>query len=124
MALLTLIALAGSALAVMTTMTASVMERRGEIGLMKAIGADHLQIAAIFLSESSLIGLVGGGAGYLLGLGLAQVLSRWVFSTGGQVPAVVLPVTLFLALGVALFGSILPIRQAVRFEPVMLLRKV
>lgn len=124
MTLLTLTALAGSALAVMTTMTASVMERRGEIGLMKALGADNVQVAAIFLSESALIGLAGGGAGYLLGLGLAQVLSRWVFSGSGQAPIVVLPVTLLLALGVALFGSILPVRQALRFEPVLLLRKV
>src|SRR3989337_2738529 len=80
MALLTFLALGGSALAVMTAMTASVMERRAEIGLMKAIGADDGQIAAIFLSEAALIGLAGGIAGYLLGLGLAQGLARWVFS--------------------------------------------
>ena len=124
MALLTFAALAGSALAVMTTMTASVMERRGEIGLMKALGADDGQIAAIFLSESTLIGAAGGIAGYLLGLELAQVLSRWVFTAGGEVPFVVLPITLFIALGVALLGSALPVRQAVRIDPVLLLRKV
>ncbi|OGO29587.1 MAG: hypothetical protein A2136_07690 [Chloroflexi bacterium RBG_16_54_11] len=122
MALLTLMALSGSALAVMTAMTASVMERRAEIGLMKAIGADDSQIASIFLSESALIGLAGGTVGYLLGLGLAQGLARWVFSTGGQVPVVVLPFTLLLALAVALIGSALPVRQAVRFGPVLLLR--
>jgi len=71
MALLTVMALGGSALAVMTAMTASVMERRAEIGLMKAIGADDGQIASIFLSEAGLIGLAGGAAGYLFGLGLA-----------------------------------------------------
>lgn len=122
MALLTLTALGGSALAVMTAMTASVMERRAEIGLMKAIGADDSQIASIFLSEAALIGLAGGTAGYLLGLGLAQGLARWVFSAGGQVPVVVLPFTLLLALAVALIGSALPVRQAVRFDPVLLLR--
>ena len=124
MALLTFAALAGSALAVMTTMTASVMERRGEIGLMKALGADNGQIAAIFLSESTLIGAVGGFAGYLLGLELAQVLSRWVFTASGEVPIVVLPITLLIALGVALLGSALPVRQAMRFDPVLLLRRV
>jgi putative ABC transport system permease protein len=124
MALLTFAALAGSALAVMTTMTASVMERRGEIGLMKALGADNGQIAAIFLSESTLIGAVGGFAGYLLGLELAQVLSRWVFTASGEVPIVVLPITLLIALGVALLGSALPVRQAMRFDPMLLLRRV
>lgn len=122
MALLTLTALGGSALAVMTAMTASVMERRAEIGLMKAIGADDGQIALIFLGEAALVGLAGGAAGYLLGLGLAQGLARWVFSAGGDVPTVVLPITLLLALSVALLGSALPVRQAVRFDPVLLLR--
>jgi len=124
MALLTFTALAGSAMAVMTTMTASVMERRGEIGLMKALGADNGQVAAIFLSESILIGAVSGIAGYLFGLELAQVLSRWVFTAGGEVSFVVLPITVLLAMGVALLGSALPVLQAVRFDPVLLLRKV
>lgn len=122
MALLTIMALGGSALAVMTAMTASVMERRAEIGLMKAIGADDGQIASIFLSEASLIGLAGGAAGYLLGLAIAQGLARWIFSAGGQVPVIVLPFTLLLALVVALIGSALPVRQAIRFDPVLLLR--
>jgi putative ABC transport system permease protein len=122
MTLLTVTALGGSALAVMTAMTASVMERRAEIGLMKAIGADDGHIVLIFLSEAALIGLAGGAAGYGLGLGLAHGLARTVFSVGGDVPPVVLPITLLLALAVALLGSALPVRQAVRFEPVLLLR--
>ena len=122
MTLLTVTALGGSALAVMTAMTASVMERRAEIGLMKAIGADDGHIVLIFLSEAALIGLAGGAAGYLLGLGLAQGLARTVFSVSGDVPPVVLPITLLLALVVALLGSAVPVRQAVRFEPVLLLR--
>ena len=122
MTLLTILALSGSALAVMTAMTASVMERRTEIGLMKAIGADDGQIASIFLSEAALIGLAGGLMGYLLGLGLAQGLARWIFSGGGQVPLIVLPFTLLLAMIVVLIGSALPVRQAIRFDPVLLLR--
>lgn len=122
MTLLTVVALGGSALAVMTAMTASVMERRTEIGLMKAIGADDGQIASIFLSEAALIGLAGGVTGYLLGLALAQGLARWIFSGGGQMPLIVLPFTILLALAVALIGSVLPVRQAVRFDPVLLLR--
>jgi putative ABC transport system permease protein len=122
MALLTLTALSGSALAVMTAMTASVMERKEEIGLMKAIGADDAQVARMFVAEAALIGLAGGVMGYLLGLGLAQGLAQTVFSTSGRLPVVVLPVTLVLALAVALLGSVLPVRQAVRFDPVRLLR--
>lgn len=122
MMLLSATALLGSALAVMTAMTASVTERRAEIGLMKAIGADDSQIMLIFLGEAGLIGLAGGVAGYLTGLGLAQGLARWVFSAGGEVPAITLLITLLLALAVALLGSALPLRQVVRIGPVRLLR--
>ena len=122
MSLLTITALGGSALAVMTAMTASVMERRAEIGLMKALGADERQVGMIFLSEAALIGLAGGAAGYALGLGLAKGLARTVFSAGANVPAVVLPITLLLAMAVALLGSALPVRQAMRLDPVRLLR--
>ena len=122
MTLLTVTALGGSALAVMTAMTASVMERRAEIGLMKALGADEGQVALLFLSEAALIGLTGGAAGYALGLGLAKGLARTVFSAGADVSAVVLPITLLLAMAVALLGSALPVRQAMRLDPVRLLR--
>ncbi len=122
MTLLTATALGGSALAVMTAMTASVMERKAEIGLMKAIGADDGHIRMIFLGEAALIGLAGGAAGYGLGLGLTQALARTVFSAAGSIPPIVLPITLFLALSVSLLGSALPVRQAVRFDPVLLLR--
>lgn len=120
--LLTVTALVASALAVMTTMTAVVLERRAEIGLMKAIGADGGQIALIFLSEAGLIGLAGGLLGYLVGLGLAGFIGRQVFAAAVSLPPVILPVTLALALGVALLGSAQPVRHAVRLEPVMLLR--
>ena len=122
MALLTLTALAGSTLAIMTAMTALVTERRAEIGLMKAVGADNGHIAAIFLSEATLIGLAGGAVGYFAGLGLARALARSVFSSSGAMPALVLPITLLLAVAVTLLGSALPVRQAMRLDPAMLLK--
>lgn len=122
--LITGVALAVSVLGVMITMTAAVMERRREIGLMKAIGADGSQIAWIFLLEAGAIGLVGGLAGYLAGLGLAQFIGREVFEVSFSFSPVAFPVTLVLAIGVALAGSALPVRQAMQVEPAHLLREV
>lgn len=57
---------------IMNTMYTSVLERRKEIGIMKAIGARNSDIMIIFLIESGMIGLVGGIIGILFGMGFAK----------------------------------------------------
>ncbi|MCL5957988.1 MAG: FtsX-like permease family protein, partial [Chloroflexi bacterium] len=120
--LVTGVALLASALGVLTTMTASVIERRGEIGLMKAIGAENSQIAAIFLSEAASIGVAGGALGYFGGLGLAGYIGAKVFNASFAPNPLLLPVAILLAVVVALLGSALPIRSAMKMEPISLLR--
>jgi putative ABC transport system permease protein len=122
MTVLTAVALIAAALAVMIAMTQAVFERKTEIGLMKALGADHGHVLLIFVSEAGLIGLTGGLLGYLAGLGLTALIARGVFDASVSLQPVVLPVTLALSLGVALAGSLLPVRSAVRLDPVGLLR--
>ena len=63
---------------VMNTMFTSVLERTKEIGVMKAVGAKNSHIWTIFLIESGLIGLVGGIAGIVLGLGLTTLASSFI----------------------------------------------
>jgi putative ABC transport system permease protein len=117
-------ALVASSLSVMTVMNAMVMVRRREIGLMKAIGAHKTQVATIFFLEAGIIGLAGGVLGYFIGLGLAQFIGRQVFGMSFAFSALALPLTLILAVAVALIGSLLPIRQANKIEPISLLRGV
>ncbi|MBI4331091.1 MAG: ABC transporter permease [Chloroflexi bacterium] len=121
--LITALALVASALAVMTVMTTLVMERRREIGLMKAIGAQDSQVAGIFFLEAGAIGLGGGLPGYLGGLGLAQVIGRAVFGLDFSFGIVALPLTVAVAVAVAVAGSILPVSQAIRVKPVQLLKE-
>ncbi|MBI2303696.1 MAG: ABC transporter permease [Chloroflexi bacterium] len=122
--LVTGVALLASGLGVLTTMTTTVLERRGEIGIMKAIGAENGQVAIIFLSEAALIGLVGGALGYVGGMGLAAYVGATVFNASVTVNPLVLPVAIMLAMGVALLGSALPVRTAMKIEPVSLMRGV
>ena len=70
-----LISLFVGAVGIANTMYTSVLERTREIGIMKAIGAKNLDILSIFLIESSLLGLVGGIIGALIGLGGAEAIS-------------------------------------------------
>ncbi len=61
---------------IMNTMYTSVLERKKEIGIMKAIGAQKKDILTLFLLESGLLGLVGGIIGILLGIGLATAVEK------------------------------------------------
>jgi len=122
MVLLTLLALGASATAVSTSLMASIAERGPEIALMKAIGADRLQIAGIFLGEILFISLCGGLAGYLIGDRLAALISHSVFDSAIKSPAWLLPTAILSAFAVALAGSALPLHRALAVEPVRALK--
>ncbi|MBI4187026.1 MAG: ABC transporter permease [Chloroflexi bacterium] len=122
--LITGAALTASALGVMAAMNTMVMHRRREIALMKAIGAHDSQVASIFFLEAGIIGLGGGLVGYLGGLGLAQLVGREVFGMPFSFSSIAFPVTLMLSVTIALAGSFIPVRQAIKTEPVILLREV
>jgi len=122
MLLVTVVALGASALGVMTTMTTTVIERRKEIGLMKAIGSDNLGIASLFLAEASIAGLAGGLLGYGAGLILSEFIGQSVFGSAVSPVLLVLPVTLGLSIGITLLAAALPIRRATSIEPAVVLR--
>ncbi len=122
MLLVTIVALLASALGVSTTMTTSVIERQKEIGLMKSIGAENKRIASLFLTEAGLVGLVGGILGYLIGLVLAQIIGMSVFDSSVSPRLIVLPIVLGISIGMTLLASSLPVRRAIKIEPVIVLR--
>ena len=122
LALVAIVALGTSALGVMTTMTAGVLERRKEIGLMKALGADNLQLARLFFSEAAVIGVLGGGVGYAAGLGLGRLLGQTVFGAPLEPNVTSAVLSLAVAVAVALLGSIVPVRAALRLQPTLLLK--
>ncbi|WP_243688933.1 ABC transporter permease [Geotalea toluenoxydans] len=79
--LLTSLALTASAIAVSTSLMASMAERQTEVALMKTLGADRFQVIAIFIGEVLIISVIGGLLGYLLGDQLAELISRVVFNS-------------------------------------------
>ncbi len=114
---------------IMNTMYTAVLERRREIGVMKAIGARNRDVLIIFLIESGLLGLVGGAVGILIGMGLSKLVEI--------IATLALGTTLiqanfpwYLILGALLFsflaGSLagtFPALQASRLPPVEALRQ-
>lgn len=122
MVLVTVLTLIGSGLSVMSTMTTTVLERRKEIGMMKAIGAQNKKIAAIFYAEAGAVGLIGGIGGYILGVLMAQIVGKSVFDTFIGFHLAVIPVTLVSTVLLALISSKIPVGQAVNIDPVITLR--
>ena len=120
--LITLAALFASALAVSAAMATTIFERRAEVGLMKALGAGKLAVAAIFFAEAALLALIGGAIGFGLGGLLAHQIGRSIFSSDISIPPVLLPVILVIAVIVTFAGSAAAIRRAVSLDPVFALR--
>ena len=114
-------ALLAATLAVAATAGTTVLERTGEIGLMKALGASRLMIGAFFLGEQCLLALMGGAAGYIVGLGLAQGLGQRVFGMAPETRMILLPIVLGVAVAVTTMGSILALAKVVRLEPASVL---
>jgi len=115
-------ALLAAALAVGASAAASVIERRTEIGLMKALGAGSATIGFLLAAEQLLLALVGGGTGYALGIVLARFLGEKIFGAAPEPSFLVLFVVIALAAAVTLLGSVFPLRRASRYEPAPILR--
>ena len=77
-------ALLVGAIGIANIMVISVLERRGEIGLRRALGATRHNIRSQFLAESALLAALGGLAGLALG-----VLATWVYALARNQPLVV-----------------------------------
>lgn len=114
--------LLAAALAVAASSAASVIERRTEIALMKALGAGSANIGFLLAAEQLLLAFAGGGIGYAIGVLLARFLGQRVFGVTPSPSLLVLAVVLVLAAGVTLAGSTLPLRRAARYEPAPILR--
>src|SRR6266851_3189208 len=115
-------ALLAAALAVGASSAASVIERRTEIGLMKALGAGSATVGFLLAAEQLLLAFVGGGTGYALGLILARLLGEKIFGAAPEPSLIVFFVILGLAAGVTILGSALPLHRASRYEPAPILR--
>src|SRR6202158_2720308 len=110
------------ALSVGSSAAGSVIERRMEIGLMKALGAGSGTVGFLLAAEQLLLAFVGGGAGYALGIILARLLGEGIFGAAPEPSLIVFLVVIALATGVTLLGSAIPLRRASRYKPAPILR--
>ncbi len=117
MTLITILSSIGSALAISNLVTASVIERRQEIGLLKAIGAQDAPIILIVIIEVLLTGIFGAIFGYFIGIGFAQIIGLTVFGSYIEITTMVIPIVSALVFVVIIVGSIPAIRYLLNLKP-------
>lgn len=110
-----------TALCILATMAALAMERRKDVGLMKALGGSMRKVLRIFLAEVGILALIGGVIGYSIGVILSIWIGQRVFGTSLSLQWEVLPATLVLMLLVTLCGA-LPLRLLGNVRPAVILR--
>jgi len=110
-----------TALCVMAAMTNVAMERRNDVGLMKAIGGATRRVLRIFLAEAALLGLTGGILGAALGLLLSIWLGKQVFGVAARPRLIVYPVAVALTMLVSIAGAY-PLRRLANVRPASVFR--
>ena len=117
MIVVTIAAFIASALGISSLMVTTIMERAREIGLMKALGAADWEVYLLFLSESAVVGVVGGLLGCVAGAGLSQVIGLSIFGSTVSFSPIVIPVNIAISVLIALSGSLMPSRLITKLYP-------
>lgn len=122
MILLTAVVLTLSALCLTTTLMSAVIEREGEIGLMRSIGASDFEVLSMFLGEVSLLGLLGGLLGLGIGAGATLTIGARLFEAPIAPRLSVVPVVLIGSVVLCLLSVLVPLRRALSIQPAAALR--
>jgi putative ABC transport system permease protein len=108
-------------LCVMAAMTNVAMERKNDVGLMKAIGGATRRVLRLFLAEAALLGLAGGMIGAAAGIFLSIWLGKQVFGVAAQPRLIVYPVAVALTMIVAILSAY-PLRRLASVRPASVFR--
>lgn len=107
---------------ILTIQTVAVSERRGEIGLLRALGARRRQVISLFLGEALLLALLGGIAGLVLGGGCAWLIAFLIPELPARMQWDYALLAEAVAVAVGLAGGAIPAWRAARLDPIVALR--
>jgi putative ABC transport system permease protein len=111
-----------AALCMLATLTASVLDRRKDFAVMKALGASNLAVNALFAAEAAAIGLVGAVLGFGIGVGIAAWIGRANFHAAVVPRFGILPAVLGGSVLLGLISATLPMSLLRKVQPAAILR--
>ena len=109
-------------LCMVATFTGSVLERRKDFAVMKALGASNRTVNFLFASEAALLALAGSAAGYVLGCGIAFWIGKANFDAAILPQPLLLVPVLLGSVVLALIASTAPLRLLQQIQPAGILR--
>jgi len=125
------LALAVVALGIVNTLVMAILERRREIGIMKAIGASDGDVKKLFLAEAAVMGLVGGMLGVVLGWAMGRLINAGtnVYLHRQNLPSEelwavpwwLLAGAIAFAIVISMISGLYPAARAARLDPVQAL---
>jgi putative ABC transport system permease protein len=126
------LALIVSSIGIVNTLVMAILERRREIGIMKAIGASDGDVKKLFFAEAGAMGILGGLVGVILGWAIGQLINFgtnvWLKSQSIQpdhfwaVPWWLVVGAIIFSFGVSMVSGLYPAGRAARLDPVQALR--
>jgi putative ABC transport system permease protein len=109
-------------LCVFANLLSSVLDRRKDFAVMKALGASELETNGIFALEASFLGGAGAALGYLIGIGLAAWIGRASLHQAVLPRLDVLPLVLAGSVLLTLLAGVIPLRLLRRIQPAAILK--
>ncbi len=122
MILLTAVVLGLTGICLVTTLMSMVIEREGEIGLIRSLGGGDGEILKMFVGEVVILGLLGTLAGLVFGAAGARLIGARLFGTAIEARAGVVPTVLGASLALCLVAVLVPLRRALAVQPAAALR--
>jgi len=116
------VSLAVAGIGIMNVMLVSVSERTGEVGLLKALGANERQILMVFLVEAALLSMAGGVVGLVLGTAIVMLGNFFYPAVELVTPFWAIGAVLFLSIGTGVVFGVLPAWRAAGLDPVAALQ--
>jgi len=111
-----------AALCMLATLTASVLDRRKDFAVMKALGASERTVNAVFATEAAALGGAGAVLGFLFGIAIAYLIGRLNFHAAVSPRFAIFPAILVGSVLVSLGSALLPLSLLQRIQPATMLR--